>query len=254
MLLVQLLCDAVHVADVGQSIAQHLHGLLGAAHVHHLQEGVARRQRAEGHDGGLADDPGVVGGQRGVVAVRADGRRAGVLPGGAQPLEEELQPPQGPVQPQDGPAARVGVGRAPLEVHQPSAQLVAHHGLQRAVLLPPLPAAVVLHDLDFGHRVLRDEGEDGAQAVQEAEGKTERIEGGGREARPPRPAPHSPHEPPPAAEVRAQQHLALLRHALLEAGQHLPQAERARRRRHLCRREEPRMRGALRGRAGAGRP
>lgn len=242
MLGVELLGDPVDAGDVGQGIAQHDNGFLRGAHVHDLQEGVARGQRAEGHRGGLANDPGVVGGQGGVVGVRADGGRLGVLLGSPQPLQEQLQPPQGPVQAQHGPAARVGMLRPPLDVHQPAGQLIGHHGLQRAVLLPPLSAAVALHDLYFSHGVLGDEGEDGAQAVEEPAGGGKRKQPQGRQrAAPPSPSPppNSPDEPPPASQVGSEQHLPALRHGRLEGAQHLPQAEGARGRRHFLARAPP---------------
>lgn len=166
MLSVQFLCDLVHLRDKRQGLPQHGHDLLGGADIHHFEESGAPREDAERHAGSLTNHPGVVLGEGLVVGLRAHDRRLAVLGAGAEAFQEELQPPQSAVQPQQSAAARLRVATSLGQVHQFILQLVLYHRLHGDVLRAVLTVQVVHQDVDLVDSILRNEAEDTPQAVQ----------------------------------------------------------------------------------------
>lgn len=166
MLGVQFLCDLVHLRDERQSITQHGHDLLRGSHVHHLEEGRTPRQHAERHACSFTHHPRVMLRERLIVGLGTHDGRLSVLATGPETLQEELQPPQSTVEPQESTTARLWVVPPLVQVHQFILQLIFNHGLDSDVLRAVLALQVCDQDLDLVDSILGDEAEDAPQAVE----------------------------------------------------------------------------------------
>lgn len=171
---VKVLCDLVHLRDERQRLPQLGHDLLRGANVHRFQESRSPRDHAERHAGGLADYPGVVPREGLVIGLRTHGRGLAVLAAGAQALQEELQPPQRAVQPQQGATAGLRVAAPLAQVHQVVLQLIRHHRLDGDVPGTVLAFQVGHQDVDLVDGVAGDEAKNAAQAVQKSANGTKR--------------------------------------------------------------------------------
>lgn len=166
MLSIKVLCDLIHLRNEGQGLPQLRHNLLGWADVHYFKKSWTPGKHAERHARRLTDHPRVVLGEGLVVGLSTHGRRFAVLSAGAQALQEELQPPQGTMEPQQSAAARLRMGASLAHVHEIIVQLVFHHRLQGGVVRAILTLHVIHQDLDLADSILRNEAKNAPQAVQ----------------------------------------------------------------------------------------